>query len=117
MPKSVTIYHNPRCSKSRQTLELVRAQGVEPSVVEYLKTPLSAAKVKTLIAAVGGHAHDLLRPKEAAYKEHGLSKTSSAKTIAEAIAASPILLERPIVVVDKRAAIGRPPENVLPLLK
>lgn len=117
MPKSVTLYHNPRCSKSRQALQLLRDNGVEPTVVEYLKAPPTLSEVKGLIAAVGGDPHQLLRPKEAPYKEHGLCKTSTAAAIAKAIETSPILLERPIALTGKKAVIGRPPENVLTLLK
>jgi arsenate reductase len=114
---SVLIYHNPRCSKSRQTLELLREQGIEPEVIDYLKDAPSAKRVKELIELVGIEPHALLRTKEAAYAELGLSKRSSLDEIAKAIAAHPILLERPIVVKGKRAAIGRPPENVLAILK
>lgn len=114
--KPVRIYHNPRCTKSRETLALLRAQGVEPEVVEYLQTPPSAADVKRLIGQLGIAPHALLRSKEAAYEQLALTPESSLDAIARAIAAEPILLERPIVVVGERAAIGRPPENVLPLL-
>jgi arsenate reductase (glutaredoxin) len=117
MPKSVAIYHNPKCTKSRETLALLREHGVEPKVIEYLKEPPSAAQVKALISALGIAPHELLRTKEEPYKAHALSKSSSADAVAKAIAADPILLERPVVVVGKKAVIGRPPENVLPLLK
>jgi arsenate reductase len=116
MSRPVVIYHNPRCSKSRQTLALLRERGVEPEVVEYLKTPLDAAGVETLIARLGLEPHALVRSKEAAYARHALSPSSSAAEVARAIASDPILLERPVVVVGERAAIGRPPENVLGLL-
>ena len=117
MPKqSVRIYHNPRCTKSRQALELLRERGITPDVVEYLKTPPSAAEVKELVRMLKVAPHELLRSKEAAYAEQKLSKTSGLDQIAEAIARAPILLERPVVVVGKRAVIGRPPEKVLELL-
>lgn len=116
MARQVVIYHNPRCTKSRQTLNLLREHGVEPAVIEYLKAPPSKAKIKELITALGIEPHALLRTKEEAYGRRGLSKQSSSDVIAEAIAAEPILLERPIVVVGAKAAIGRPPENVLALL-
>jgi arsenate reductase len=116
MPKKVVIYHNPRCSKSRQALALLRANGVEPTIVEYLKTPPTVADVESLIAALGKPAHDLVRTKEAAYADHDLSPKSSAAAVAAAIASDPILLERPVVVVGKKAVIGRPPERVLEVL-
>lgn len=114
--KKVRIYHNPRCSKSRETLALLREHGVEPEVVEYLKTPPDASELKSLIAALGGAPHALLRTKEEAYARLGLSPASSVDQVVRAIVEEPILLERPLVVVGKRAAIGRPPENVLALL-
>ena len=117
MPKqSVRIYHNPRCTKSRQALELLRERGVTPEIIEYLKTPPSAAEVKQLVSMLKIAPHALLRSKEAPYAELKLSKASSLDEIAEAIAEAPILLERPVVVVGKRAVIGRPTEKVLELL-
>lgn len=95
---------------------MLHERGVEPEVVEYLKTPLSAFEVEALIKQLGGDAHAIVRSKEEAYKTSKLSKASTAKEIAIAIAQEPILLERPIVVVGNRAAIGRPKENVLALL-
>jgi arsenate reductase len=115
--RGVVIYHNPRCSKSRQTLELLREQGIEPEIVDYLKDAPSAKRVKELVELLGIEPHALLRTKEAPYAELRLSKRSSLDEIAKAIAEHPILLERPIVVKGKRAAIGRPPENVLAILK
>jgi arsenate reductase len=115
-PSKVRIYHNPKCTKSRETLALLREHGVEPEVVEYLKTPLSAAEVVQLIAKLKLDPHALLRTKEEPYKRFKLSPKSSQAEIATAIAEEPVLLERPIVVVGKRAAIGRPPENVLAIL-
>jgi arsenate reductase (glutaredoxin) len=114
---NVRIYHNPRCSKSRETLALLESRGVEPEVVEYLKTPLTALEVKRLIGKLGIAPGQLLRSGEDAYKTLKLSKASSLEQVSAAIANHPVLLERPIVEVGDRAAIGRPPENVLPLLK
>jgi len=115
---TVTIWHNPRCSKSRQTLELLNKKGVEPTIREYLKEPPSKAEVETLIDMVGGDPSELLRDGEAEFKALGKKKAEMSKAdIAKAIAAHPILLQRPIVVAGKKAAIGRPPEAVLPLLK
>jgi len=112
----VRIYHNPRCSKSRETLALLREHGVDPEVVDYLQNPLAKSEVKALMQKTGLSAHALVRAKEAAYQQAGLSSESSSDEVAGAIAAHPILLERPIVVVGERAAIGRPPEAVLRLL-
>jgi arsenate reductase len=114
---TVTIWHNPRCSKSRQTLELLHKKGVTPAVREYLKQPPSKAEVETLIDMVGGPAQ-LIRDSEAEFKALKKKKADMSKAdVAKAIAAHPILLQRPIVVAGKKAAIGRPPEAVLPLLK
>lgn len=114
----VTIWHNPRCGKSRQTLELLRSRGVEPEIREYLKQPPSEAEVDRLVSLVGGDAGALLRDGEAEFKALGVRKAtlSRADSVA-AIARHPILLQRPIVVAGARAAIGRPPESVLDVLK
>jgi arsenate reductase len=112
----VTIWHNPRCSKSRQTLQLLVDRGIEPTIVEYLKTPPSEAELTHALAELGAGPRDLMRKKEAPYKELGLD--DPARTDAEliaAMAAHPVLIERPVVFVDGRAALGRPPENVLQL--
>lgn len=115
---TVTIWHNPRCSKSRQTLELLHSKGLEPAVREYLKQPPSTAEVEALIAQVGGDPTELIRDGEPEFKKLGVKKADLGKAdIARAIAAHPILLQRPIVVSGKKAAIGRPPEAVLALLK
>ncbi len=115
---TVTIWHNPRCSKSRQTLELLRERGIEPMIREYLKQPPGKADVERLIDLVGGDARDLIRDGEPEFKRLGRKKAELSRAeVAQAIAAHPVLLQRPIVVAGKRAAIGRPPEAVLPLLK
>jgi arsenate reductase len=115
---TVTIWHNPRCSKSRQTLELLREKGIEPTIREYLKQPPSKAEVDKLIGLLGGDAKDLIRDGEAEFKTLGKKKAELTRSdIAQAIARHPILLQRPIVVSGSRAAIGRPPEAVLPLLR
>lgn len=116
MKKSVVIYHNPRCSKSRQALALLVEAGVEPEVVEYLKAPPNAKRVKELIERLGIEPHALLRKGEAPYSALGLSPNSTKAEVAKAIAEHPILLERPVVVVGDKAVIGRPPERVLELL-
>jgi arsenate reductase (glutaredoxin) len=112
---SVTIYHNPRCGKSRQTLALLRERGIEPKIVEYLVTPPSEAELKRLLAMLGLAPRQLLRAKEA--KEAGIdpAKLSDAALIA-AMVKHPIVIERPIVVHGTKAALGRPPEAVLKVL-
>ena len=113
----VTIYHNPRCSKSRQTLQLLRDRGVEPEIVEYLASPPSAAEMKNILALLGMEPRDLMRRKEAPYAALGLADDSnSADDLIAAMLAEPILIERPIVVSGGAAVLGRPPENVLKLL-
>lgn len=110
------LYHNPRCSKSRQALALLEEHGVEPEVVRYLDAPPSADDVRDLLKRLGVAPAELLRRKEAPYTELGLGPASSADEVAEAIAAHPVLLERPVLVVGQRAVIARPPERVLELL-
>lgn len=113
----VTIYHNPRCSKSRQTLKLLQDKGVQPRIVEYLQTPPDAETLRRLIALLGISPRDLLRRKEAPYKELNLADPEkSDEEIIAAMTQHPILIERPIVVKDERAALGRPPEQVLDIL-
>ncbi len=112
---SVTIYHNPRCGKSRATLALLEKKGVRPRVVEYLKTPPDKAELKRLLALLGMTPRALLRAKEA--KEAGLDRAElSDDAIIAGMVAHPIVIERPIVVSRSRAAIGRPPEAVLKIL-
>ncbi len=113
-----TIYHNPRCSKSRQTLQLLEENGIQPNVVLYLDTPPSKKELKTLLGKLGIDARSLLRKGEEAYKENHLSDTSlSDNQLIDAMIAHPKLIERPIVVKGEHAVLGRPPENVLALLK
>lgn len=113
---AVTIWHNPRCSKSRSTLSLLEQHGLQPVVVEYLKTPPSADEIKTTLKKLHMQPRELMRKGEDIYKQLGLADeaVSDAKLI-EAMAENPILIERPIVFHGKRAALGRPPENVLDL--
>ncbi len=114
----VTIYHNPRCSKSRQTLELLRERGIEPGVIEYLKTPPDEQTIKKLLKLLHMAPRDLMRKGEKEYKDGGLDRAAlSDDTLIRAMVAHPILMERPIVVVDGKAALGRPPEKVLELLE
>lgn len=117
----VTIYHNPRCGKSRDTLALLRGRGIEPTIVEYLSTPPDAKRLKQLLKLLGMAPRDLMRKGELAFKEKKLAdpRLDEAALIA-AMVANPILIERPIVVVKdakgERAALGRPPEKVLKIL-
>lgn len=114
---TVTIYHNPRCSKSRQTLALLQDRGVEPNIVEYLNTPPDAATLKDLLKKLGLAPRDLMRRKEAAYKENGLGDPAlDDDALIAAMVENPILIERPIVVNGAKAALGRPPEQVLDIL-
>ena len=111
----VTMYHNPRCNTSRRTLALLREKGVEPQIVEYLKTPYTAAQLKQLLGQLKIPASRLLRKKEAAAAGIDPSKLLEDQLIA-AMVENPILVERPIVVSDGKAALGRPPEAVLTVL-
>ncbi len=111
------LYHNPRCSKSRSALELLRARGVEPTIVAYLDTPPSVDELHGLLAMLGLSARELLRVGEAEYAQLGLADTGkSDHQLVEAIATHPRLIERPIFVYRGRAVLGRPPERVLDLL-
>ena len=113
----ITIFHNNRCSNSRGALELLRARGIEPNIVDYIATPLTAPELSELVEHLGVPVRDLLRTKEAAYKELGLDQPGvSDVQIIQAVAAHPALLNRPIVVTPKGAALCRPPEKVLELL-
>lgn len=112
-----TLYHNPRCSKSREALALLQAQGCEPEVVLYLETPPTAKQLKNLLASLGINARQLLRKTEDAYKDLNLAdeKLSEAALI-KAMVANPKLIERPIFVQGDKAVIGRPPTTVLTIL-
>lgn len=113
----VIIYHNPRCSKSRATLALLREKGIEPRIVEYLKTPPSREELEAILARLGMQPRDLMRKKEKIYKELGLDDPDlSRDQLIDAMLENPILIERPIVVFGDKAAIGRPPEKVLEIL-
>lgn len=114
---TVQIYHNPRCSKSRQTLQLLQEKGVEPAVTLYLETPPDAKTLTDLIGKLGlASARELMRTKEAVYKEHGLKDVADEGALIQAMVENPILIERPIVVVGDKARLGRPPEAVLEIV-
>ncbi|MGE8297261.1 MAG: arsenate reductase (glutaredoxin) [Pseudomonas sp.] len=113
----LTLYHNPRCSKSRGALELLEARGLQPRVVRYLETPPSASELKSLLGKLGITARDLLRTGEDEYKALSLSDTGlSEAQLIEAMVKHPKLIERPILIAGDKAVIGRPPEKVLELL-
>ncbi|HEX6980608.1 MAG TPA: arsenate reductase (glutaredoxin) [Alphaproteobacteria bacterium] len=114
---TVVIYHNPRCSKSRSALELIKAKGIEPKIVEYLKTPPSAAELEDILRKLGLKPRDLMRKKEAPYAALGLDDPKlSDEALIRAMVENPVLIERPVVVNGDKAALGRPPEAVLDIL-
>ena len=114
---TVTIYHNPRCSKSRQTLALLIDKGVKPEIVEYLKTPPTKKELSRILELLGLTPRTLIRTKESEYKNLGLDNANLDElTLIAAMVSNPILIERPIVVTENNAAIGRPPENVLKII-
>lgn len=114
---TVTIYHNPRCSKSRQTLTLLEEKGIVPTVREYLKDVPNADELNTILGMLGMEPRDLMRKKEAEYKENGLDNaTLSHDQLIQGMIDNPKIIERPIVIKEGKARIGRPPESVLEIL-
>lgn len=112
-----TIYHNPRCSKSRQTLELLKERNIDPEIVLYLEDPPDKSTLSEIIRMLGISARELIRKSEDAYKEMNLAdKSLSDDDLIEAMVKAPKLIERPIVVRNGRAALGRPPEQVLEII-
>ena len=115
---SVTIYHNPKCSKSRQTLALLGEHGITPTIIEYLQTPPTAEKLKRILTQLGFAPRDLMRKKEAVYAECELDNPSlSNGDLIDFMVKHPFLIERHIVLANGKAAIGRPPEQVLEILQ
>lgn len=113
-----TIYHNPRCSKSRETLERIRAHGIEPHIIEYLKTPPSRDTLLGLVAAMGVNVRDIIRTKEPVYAELGLGEPNwTDEALVEQMVENPELIERPIVVTTKGTRLCRPPETVDEILE
>jgi arsenate reductase len=111
------IYHNPRCSKSRQTLALIEEKGLTPTIIRYLESPPDAAEISDLLMKLGISARALLRQGEQDYKDQNLKNTQlSEAELIDAMATYPKLIERPIVVKNNKAILGRPPENVLDLI-
>ena len=114
---SLVLYHNPRCSKSREALRLLEEKGHRPKVVKYLETPPAAADISALLGKLGMSARELLRKSEEAYQALGLDNPAlSEKALIAAMAEHPELIERPILIAGRRAVIGRPPERVLDLI-
>jgi arsenate reductase len=114
---AVTLYHNPRCSKSRQTMTLLESKGVDFAVREYLNEPLSADELNQVIAQLGVTARDIVRTSEDEYDSMQLNDPSRTdKELIDAIVQAPILMQRPIVTAGNQARIGRPPESVLEIL-
>ena len=117
MSDTITLYHNPRCSKSRATLQLLEDHGIEPTIIQYLETPPDTATLDQLLTMLQLEPRELMRQQEAEYQQAGLDDPTLSRTkLLEAMIAHPKLIERPIVVRGGRAVIGRPPENVLTLL-
>ncbi len=114
---SVKIYHNPRCSKSRLTLQLIQKQGIEPEIIEYLKTPPTASELEDILQKLDMQPRELMRKNEAEYKATGMDNTElNSQQLVKGMVDSPKLIERPIVLANGKAAIGRPPEAVLEIL-
>ncbi|MFO0997038.1 MAG: arsenate reductase (glutaredoxin) [Alphaproteobacteria bacterium] len=114
---AVVIYHNPRCSKSRETLALLTAKGIKPKIIEYLASPPTSSELKGLLKKLGMSPRDLMRKKEAVYAKLGLGKPGlSDDALVKAMVENPVLIERPIVVNGAKAALGRPPEAVKAIL-
>ena len=114
---TITIYHNPRCSKSRQALEILKGEGMEPTIIEYLRTPPSATQLEYILDLLGMEPRDLIRKKENEFDEYDLGDDAlSRDALIEAMVDNPIPIERPIVISGDRAILGRPPEAVRRLL-
>ncbi|MGD2055820.1 MAG: arsenate reductase (glutaredoxin) [Gammaproteobacteria bacterium] len=117
MTREITIYHNPRCSKSRAALELLRQRGLEPRIVEYLKEPPSVSVLASLLDLLEMEPRDLMRKKEEVYRQEALGAADlTRQDLIQALHDHPRLIERPIVVANGKAALGRPPEKVLDIL-
>ena len=114
---SVTIFHSPRCSKSRQTLSLIQEKSIDINIIEYLKTPPDISQLKQILKQLGYEPRQLMRKSEQIYKDLGLgNENKTTEDLVIAMAQNPILIERPIVLSGEKAAIGRPPESVLNIL-
>ncbi|MDX1457119.1 MAG: arsenate reductase (glutaredoxin) [Marinobacter sp.] len=117
MTEPTRIFHNPRCSKSRQTLALLEENGVQPEIIRYLETPPTAEELADILALLGLEPRELMRTKETLYKELDLANPALDRdALIQAMVDNPKLIERPIVISNGRAVLGRPPENVLDLI-
>lgn len=117
MTEPIRIFHNPRCSKSRQTLELLTERGIEPEIIRYLDTPPTEQELSDILEALDRQPRELMRTGESEFKEQGLNNPSlTREQLIAAMVASPKLIERPIVIANGKAAVGRPPENILTIL-
>ena len=117
MTEATRIFHNPRCSKSRQTLELLQQKGIEPEIIRYLETPPTEQELLHILDLLGCEPRELMRTKEAEYRKQGLDNPDlSREALIRAMANTPKLIERPIVLANGKAAVGRPPENALDIL-
>ncbi len=115
---TVKIYHNPRCRKSRETLALLQERGIEADIIEYLKTPPSTTELNDILSKLNMTPQDLMRTKESVYKELDLKNSDlTDDALIKIMAQNPILIERPIVISTKGAALGRPPENALSVIE
>lgn len=115
---SIKIYHNPRCSKSRQTLQLLEAKGIQAEIIEYLKTPPTVEELELILQLLNKQPRELMRKGEAEYKTTGMDNPDLSRTdLIAGMVRTPKLIERPIVLAQGKAAIGRPPENVLAILR
>jgi len=113
---TITIYHNPRCSKSRQTLALVQEQGIEPDIIEYLTSPPSETELDSILTMLGKEPEELMRKAEDEYKQHFKGRDLSRVEAISLMVQYPKVIERPIVINGDKAAVGRPPESVLDIL-
>lgn len=117
MHDTAIIYHNPRCSKSRQTLELLRERGIEPTIIDYQQTPPSVAELEHILELLGREPRDIMRTQEAEYASAGLDDPELSRyQLIRALHEHPKLIERPIVIANGKAALGRPPEQILEIL-
>jgi len=115
--RNITIWHNPRCSKSRNAATLLEERGIEAEVVKYLDTPPSKEEIKEVLKMLGISARELMRTKEAIYKELNLKNVEDEEKLIEAMAEHPKLIERPVVIKDGKAALGRPIEKIIELIE
>jgi len=114
--KTARIYHNPRCSKSRTTLSILEENGIDVEIVKYLESPLKPEEIRGLLKKLGMNAADIMRVNEPEYKEHIKGKELDEQQLLDTLFQYPKIIERPIVVIDEKAVIGRPPENVLDII-